>query len=162
MGIPKKITKNPLTENSGDKPDLEKGPLPQKPKRRKKVEQNNLSKPVLQPPKRTSNGNNEKYKTDPKTGIQYEELPETKLDREGRPISQIDNFNLDNLSGEADRFMKHLRQAPSKEEQRALRNERKKIELQKQKAYQEQQEALNDKLGKQIDPVDESYYSEEE
>jgi hypothetical protein len=67
----------------------------------------------------------ENLRIDPKTGVKYQVIPKTVMDTEGRPISQIEDFNVDDLNSEADRFLGHLRIAPTPEELAQLREERK-------------------------------------
>ena len=82
----------------------------------------------------------EGWTVDPKTGKKYRILPKTQLDGEGNPILQFPDFDIDNLNGEADTFLAHLRVPPSRneiEELRRLRVEK----IKKQRSDFEQQQS---------------------
>lgn len=56
------------------------------------------------------------WKVDPKTGKKYRPLPKTKEGPDGRPAIAVNDFNLDDMTGEADIFLAHLRVPPTQEE----------------------------------------------
>lgn len=96
-------------------------------------------------------------KIDPKTGLAYYAIPKTKMGGDGRPVLEID-INIDDLNGEAEAFMAHLRVAPSKKEREEIL--RKKAELAKEqkeaKAIADQElESKYGSLEQEVDPFNE-------
>lgn len=64
----------------------------------------------------------EGWAVDKKTGKKYRKLPKTVMGDDGKPMLQIPDFNLDDLTGEAEIFLAHLRVPPDKVEQQRLRD----------------------------------------
>lgn len=80
---------------------------------------------------------------DSKTGILYKMIPKVKV-VDGRPELAINNFDIDDLQGEANTYLSHLRVPPDREEMKRLRLERERAEIEKIKAFdQEFQEELD-------------------
>lgn len=63
-------------------------------------------------------------KVDPRTGVRYRPLPKSEYDAEGIPVLQVEDFDADNLNGEADVFLAHLRVGTSKEQKEEARRKR--------------------------------------
>lgn len=87
--------------------------------RKPKTTASKPKKPVVTEP--VSTGSEDGWAIDPKTGKKYRKLPKTVMGNDGRPLLQIEDFNLDDLTGEAEMFLAHLRVPPDKEEQKRLR-----------------------------------------
>lgn len=66
----------------------------------------------------------EGWKTDPKTGKSYKVIPKSEYDSEGNPILHLDDLNLDDLNGEANKYLAHLRVPPDRDEMEKLRAEK--------------------------------------
>lgn len=64
------------------------------------------------------------WKTDAKTGKAYKTIPKSEYDSEGNPILHLDDLNLDDLNGEANKYLAHLRVPPDREEMARLREEK--------------------------------------
>lgn len=77
------------------------------------------------------------YRIDPKTGVRYEVLKPTEFDVENRPVLHVNDFNLSDLNGQADRFLSHLRVPPSEQELRKLREEKELADRKKEREYRQ-------------------------
>ena len=105
------------------------------------------SRPV--PKKNARPAEDEKYGYDEVTGKRYEKLPKSEFIGSGakrRPVLQVD-MDLDNLNGEANRFLAHLRVPPNKDEMLRLRAERVKRAREQRAQFEEEQRELNEKYG---------------
>ena len=79
------------------------------------------------------------YRIDAQTGVRYEVLPKSEF-IDGKPVLQVSDIgglDSDEMDESASRFLGHLRVAPDKEEQKRLRAERERKELERKKAYYE-------------------------
>lgn len=125
MGIPKKA----IQDNQFRKEEEEKEPPVKKPKRAKK----RPPKPKKQ--KQEPIPESDDVSVDKETGLKYKTLPKSEYDSEGTPILQVDDLDLHDLGGEADKFLPHLRQAPDRKEMKRLRAEQTRRALQREKQY---------------------------
>ena len=69
------------------------------------------------------------------TGVVYSYIPKVDLDEDGKPILIVHDMDIDDLSGEADRFLAHLRIPPNKEEMQRLRDERRRRAMESTREY---------------------------
>jgi len=90
-------------------------------------------------------------RVDSKTGRSYFEIPKTKMGTDGRPELAID-IDIDDLNGEAENFLAHLRVAPSREEREALLAEKAEMAREQREARAKIDEELNEKLGEIPEP----------
>lgn len=90
-------------------------------------------------------------RVDPKTGKSYFEIPKTKMGTDGRPELSID-IDIDDLNGEAENFLAHLRVVPSREEREALLAEKAEMARAQREARAKIDEELNEKLGEIPEP----------
>lgn len=95
------------------------GSRPQPPQRKRPSrEQPPAAPPVPQPTiqEEIQDGDRLEWVTDPRTGKKYRPLPKTKTGPDGRPLLAVNDLNLDDMTGEADVFLAHLRVPPTEEE----------------------------------------------
>ena len=75
-----------------------------------------------QPAKEAQNSDEveEGWKRDPKTGKVFKVIPKAEYDADNYPVLHLKDLDLDNLNGEADKYLAHLRVPPDKEETKRL------------------------------------------
>lgn len=78
----------------------------------------------------------EGYAIDKETGKLYKVIPKVHQPNEGHPDIAVDDFDINDLSKEADNFLGPLRSAPSKEEIRELREKKKRMQLERERALE--------------------------
>lgn len=61
---------------------------------------------------------------DKKTNVLHKYIPRTEMDEDNMPVLHLDDLNLDDLTGEAEKYLAHLRVPPNKEERQRLLEEK--------------------------------------
>lgn len=61
---------------------------------------------------------------DRKTGVLHKYIPKTEMDEDNMPVLHLDDLDLDDLTGEAEKYLAHLRVPPDREEQKRLKEDR--------------------------------------
>lgn len=116
--------------------------------------------PEEEPEKQTEEDLEEGWAIDPKTGVKYKKIPKSVFEGKGKnaiPVLAIEDFDVDDMVGEAETYLGHLRVAPNKEEQEQLKKLRAQMRRKSDASYAE---ANKDELEKEdepeIDPVPKS------
>lgn len=140
MAIPIKPPNTPLSDISkADPPKVTSLPeIPDSALEKVEPKKNTVKKrrkPVPSEPAPFDDG----WRVDEKTGKRYKKLSKVKFDAEGTPLLQNEDFDLDDLNSEADKFLAHLRVAPDKNEMMKLRAEK----AAKAKLAREEYERIN-------------------
>lgn len=96
----------------------------------------------------------EGWAIDPKTGVKYKKIPKSVFEGKGKnaiPVLAIEDFDVDDMSGEAETYLGHLRVPPNKEEQEKLKQLRAQMRRRSDASYAE---ANKDELEKadEIEP----------
>lgn len=87
-------------------------------------------------------------KIDPKTGKKYKIIP--KVGKSGNmPALAVEDFDLDNLQGEADAFLGHLRVPPNQEEIEELKRRKRELEITQKAEQEEELKNIESKYGKE-------------
>lgn len=119
---------------------------------KQKKEKNALKKKVHDVPQRGQvfSENGIEYAIDAKTGKKYQVLPEAEFKMNNNndiiPVLQVDDFNDLDLTGEADRFLAHLRVPPNKAEIERLIEQRKRLAREQNEKYNDYQKDIDDKI----------------
>lgn len=61
---------------------------------------------------------------DRKSGVLHKYIPKTEMDEDNMPVLHLDDLDLDDLTGEADKYLAHLRVPPDREEMARLLKEK--------------------------------------
>lgn len=91
----------------------------------------------------------EGWAIDPKTGVKYKKIPKSVFEGKGKnaiPVLAIEDFDVDDMSGEAETYLGHLRVPPNKEEQEKLKQLRAQMRRRSDASYAE---ANKDELEKE-------------
>ena len=91
-----------------------------------------------------------------KTGISYYEIPKTRMGDDGRPMLAM-NINLDDLNGEAENFLAHLRVPPSPEEREEILRKKTELARRQETERDELNRAINEKEGVIDEPQEDPF-----
>lgn len=94
----------------------------------------------------------EGWAIDPKTGVKYKTIPKSVFEGKGKnaiPVLAIEDFDVDDMTGEAETYLGHLRIPPNKEEQEKLKQLRAQMRRNSDASYAE---ANKDELEKEDEP----------
>jgi hypothetical protein len=97
----------------------------------------------------------EGWAIDEKTGVKYKTIPKSVYKGKGKnaiPLLAIEDFDADNMTGEAETYLSHLRIPPDKEEQERLKQLRIQLRRQSDASYAK---ANKDELEKSSEAVEE-------
>lgn len=82
----------------------------------------------------------EGWAIDEKTGVKYKTIPKSVYKGKGKnaiPVLAIEDFDADNMTGEAETYLSHLRIPPDKEEQERLKQLRAQLRRRQDQEYTE-------------------------
>ncbi len=82
---------------------------------------------ISEPPSATKNDEETGWKVDPTTGKRYKVLPKTEMGADNRPVLHLTDLDLEDLTGEAEKYLAHLRVPPDPEERARLLAEKKRL-----------------------------------
>lgn len=100
------------------------------------------AEPVIEPEDELEEG----WAIDEKTGVKYKTIPKSVYKGKGKtaiPLLAIEDFDADNMTGEAETYLGHLRIPPDKEEQERLKQLRAQL---RKRSDQEYAQANKDEL----------------
>ena len=96
----------------------------------------------------------EGWAIDKRTGKKYKTIPKSVYEGKGKnavPVLMIEDFDADNMTGEAETYLSHLRVPPDKEEQERLKQLRAQMRKRSDASYAE---ANKDELEATVEPVE--------
>lgn len=109
-----------------------------------------VSKPEVDPTPELEEG----WAIDKKTGKKYKTIPKSVYEGKGKnavPVLMIEDFDADDMTGEAETYLSHLRVPPDKEEQERLKQLRAQMRKRSDASYAE---ANKDELEAKVEPVE--------
>jgi hypothetical protein len=109
-------------------------------------------KPAPEPAPPVEEELEEGWAIDEKTGVKYKTIPKSVYEGKGKnaiPVLAIEDFDVDDMTGEAETYLGHLRIPPNKEEQEKLKQLRAQMRRNSDASYAE---ANKDELEKDDEP----------
>lgn len=137
----------PIPKNAGALPDIEglEEDKPKKPNRKTLTKKRASGKTSPQKTRRKKKPAAPRNESKTSKTKESKPIPKTVMDENNRPVLHLNDLDLNNLEGEADTYLSHLRVPPDKKEQQRLLAERKRLQLKREKEFARENEAALNK-----------------